>query len=190
MRRRAREGQEERPAGRFRWRRLLWVAGPLLVLLIGFWTPFVWFPRSDAPGTADVVFVLGGTNMNVRVRTGADLVRQGHAPYLVVSRSDPDHRCEEFADLAGTEMECDRPEPFTTQGEARLIARLAREHGWHSIIAVVSDEQATRARIRLRRCWSGGLRVVTVSTPLTSVPYTTLYETAAMVKAEVLQRGC
>ncbi len=162
----------------------------MIAVLVGFWAPFVWFPQSDGPGPSDVVFVLGGANMNVRVETGANLVRHGYAPYLVISRAHPDSRCEEFADLAGTEMECDRPAPFTTQGEARLISRLARERGWHSITVVVSDDQATRARIRLRRCWDGPLRVVTVSTPVLSVPYATIYETAALVKAETLQRGC
>jgi hypothetical protein len=162
----------------------------VVALLLGYWAPFVWFPRSDAPGRADAVFVLGGTNMGVRVETGADLVRHGYVPYLVISRANPTSRCEEFADLAGTEMECDRPEPFTTQGEARMIARISAEHGWHSVIVVTSRDQATRARIRIRRCWHGGLRVIAVSTPWISVPYETVYETAALVKAEVLQRGC
>ena len=166
------------------------VLGAIVVVLGGFWAPFLWFPRSDAPGKADVVFVLGGTNMNVRVETGANLIREGYAPYLVISREHPDVKCEEFADLAGTEMECDRPDPYTTQGEARLITRLAAEHGWRSIIVITSRDQATRARIRMRRCWHGGLRVIAVPTPGISLPYTTVYESAALVKAEVFQRGC
>jgi hypothetical protein len=161
-----------------------------VTVLVGLWVPFIGYPRSDAPGRSDVVFVLGGTNMGHRVRYGANLIRKGYAPYLVISRAHPDSRCEEFADLAGTEMECDRPEPFTTQGEARLITRLAAEHGWRSITVITSRDQITRARIRLRRCWKGPLRVIAVPTPAVSILYSTIYETAALVKAETLQRGC
>ena len=71
-----------------------------------------------------------------------------------------------------------------------MIARLAAEHGWRSITVVTSRDQITRARIRIRRCWKGPLRVVAVPTPLLSVPYSTVYEVAALVKAETLQRGC
>jgi hypothetical protein len=110
---------------------------------------------------------------------------------LVLSWEQDDPFCHHRAGVPRAKLICRRPDPYSTRGEARLITALAHQYGWHSLLVVTSDDQATRARVRLRRCWDGGLRVLTVgASPWWRLPYTTVYEAAALVKAEVWQRGC
>ncbi len=50
---------------------------------------------------------------------------------------------------------CFAAEPQTTQGEARSIQQLASAHHWKRIIVVMPIPQASRARLRIGRCYSG-----------------------------------
>ncbi|MFI5042675.1 MAG: YdcF family protein, partial [Acidimicrobiales bacterium] len=116
---------------------------------------FVW-PRSDTPTHADAVVVPGGEGE--RVPEAIRLVRRGLAPVLAVSAAHegwgpcPTERLP-------VEVICFRPEPYTTQGEARWLADTARARGWRSVIVVVSTAQATRARLRVGRCYGGHVEV-------------------------------
>ena len=160
----------------------------LVVALIAFNAVFVWFPRTDRPVKADVVVVLGGADAGLRIDEGEQLVRQGYAPavFTDVGTDAGVYNCR--LPVMGS---CFHPTPFTTQGEARAVEAMAKAKGWKNVLLVISDDQATRARIRFRRCYQGGLTIVTVSTGgLQAHIYHTLYEDAALVKAETLQRGC
>jgi len=146
---------------------------------------FIW-PSTDRPGRADAVVVLGGDGS--RLVEGQALVREGVAPVLAVSVGSPDDSC--YRDLEPFAVVCFRPRPFTTQGEARWLAATARSRGWHDVVVVVSSPQATRARLRVRRCYSGGLQVVAVDLSVARRLTDAAYEWGALLKALVIQRSC
>ena len=159
----------------------------LTVALTAFNAVFVWFPRTDRPTVAGVVVVVGGANDELRLDRGIELVQQGFAPSIL---TDTLAATRKHCHLA-VSTQCIHPEPFTTQGEARAVEAMAKAKGWKNVLLIISDDQATRARIRFRRCYQGGLTIVTVSTGgLQAHIYHTLYEDAALIKAETLQRGC
>ena len=58
------------------------------------------------------------------------------------------------------------------------------------MVLVTSRAQDTRARIRMQRCFSGSIYVITASLPLSSVPYQVAYEWGALFKSLVLQTAC
>ena len=86
---------------------------------------------------------------------------------------------------------CFQPEPRTTQGEAREIARLAGQHGWKSIIVVTSKYHISRARLIVDRCMPGTVRMVdTPAKPsLRGWAYQFAYQTGGFAKA-VLHPSC
>ena len=92
---------------------------------------------------------------------------------------------------AGVTVECFDPDPFTTRGEARALAALARDRGWRTLVVVTTDQQADRAWLRLRRCLPSG-----VATGISTVPHGqgllggTAYQLAGWAKALVTERGC
>jgi hypothetical protein len=145
----------------------------------------VW-PATDRPVKADAVVVLGGDGH--RNAAGERLVREGVAPILAVSVGSPDDPC--FRRHEPFTLICFRPTPFTTQGEARWIAATAKAMGWRSVVVVVSDPQATRARVRIRRCYRGPLQVVGVHLGATRTIHDVFYEWGALLKAMTLQRSC
>jgi len=85
---------------------------------------------------------------------------------------------------------CFNPSPATTQGEAEFAGRLARQDHWKSVALVTVAPQDTRARLRMSRCFSGRIYVVTAPLPIGQWPAGIVYESGAMLKALVLQRGC
>jgi uncharacterized SAM-binding protein YcdF (DUF218 family) len=171
---------------RRRWRV---VAGAIAALLVAFIvTTAALFvrPSTDRPRAADAVVVLGGDGS--RLAEGEALVREGVTRTLAVSVGsayDPCfHRHEPFT------LICFQAHPLTTQGEARWLGSAARADGWHHVVVVVSAAQATRARIRIRRCYSSGLQVVAVRLGVARTIRDAVYEWGALLKALTLQRGC
>lgn len=62
-------------------------------------------------------------------------------------------------------VRCVMPEPETTAGEARLLARLADEDGWERLTVVTTDTHTARARMHLDACVDIPVEVVPVPTP-------------------------
>jgi uncharacterized SAM-binding protein YcdF (DUF218 family) len=133
----------------------------LLLLLAALVAASVWlfaFPRTDAPGRADAVVVLSGSNHD-RLPKGLALMRAHVAPLLVVSdgrHTDPAlcGRRKPFRVL------CIRPDPFSTRGEAEAIARLAAARDWRAVDVVTSRYHVNRARLIVGRCYHRTLRVI------------------------------
>lgn len=113
----------------------------------------------DEAATADAIVVLAGSKF--RLPVGLELLERGVAPMLVISdgldpRSPGANRlCRET-----TRVLCPKPDPYSTRGEARLVARLAAERGWDSIVVVSSRFHLFRARILFARCYGGRLAFV------------------------------
>jgi hypothetical protein len=85
---------------------------------------------------------------------------------------------------------CFNPAPATTRGEAEYVGTLARKLGWHSVALVTITPQASRARFRVGRCFSGHLYVVTTPIRPGMWPFELVYQWFAMLKAVFLQRSC
>ena len=148
------------------------------------------FPDLNAPIRSDAIVVLGGQESN-QPAEAIDLAREGYAPTLAFSVPPSTHCPYRLETLPRTHILCFVAEPRTTQGEARSIARFAADLHWHRIIVVMPITQATRARLRIERCYTGQILEVGVAP---SGPWgwarEIAYEWGALFKALVLQPAC
>ncbi|MBX6388335.1 MAG: YdcF family protein [Frankia sp.] len=166
-------------------RAVLVALGAVVVLLVASVRLFV-FPDRDAPRRADAIVMFDG--VGGRKAYAVALAEAGYAPVLAISTRDVPW-CQRTV-VPGVEVRCFVPDPATTQGEAEATARLAEENGWETVLVVVGRAQATRARIRLDRCFHGDLAITTVDPKASQWPRTIAYEWGALLKALVLQREC
>jgi len=173
-------------------KRFVFLVVPLVVLAwvavaIGLFV----LPHGDKPMKADAVFVLSGSKR--RLPVGVKLVREGYAPLLVVSRSSPRQPLLErqaCAHHVGVRVLCVQANPYSTQGEAELLARLAASHGWHAVDVVTSRYHVFRARILIRRCYHGALRMVAAPASAKELFENAILETVKLAYHELLHRGC
>ena len=130
--------------------------------------------------TADAVVVLGGHAE--RVGVGLQLRAAGAAPVLALSSGCPPD--------AGGGVPAIRfvPVPFNTRGEARAVARLARERGWESIIVVTSGYHVRRARLLFARAVPAEVRFVGSAYPRLLAPFAVAKEAAKLAYALTLGR--
>ncbi len=146
---------------------------------------FVW-PTTDAPTQVDAIVMYAGSPG--RLAKAVELARSGYAPMLAVSNPYGQDRCP--VAVPDVRVICFRPDPLTTQGEARMTAALAARYNWRSVLVVVGTPQGTRARLRLDRCYDGRALFATASPRWYAWPYMISYEWAATVKALTIQRSC
>jgi uncharacterized SAM-binding protein YcdF (DUF218 family) len=131
--------------------------------------------------SADAIVVLGGRAN--RLPVGLRLLRDGAGRLLIVFNATGSGEEDEDGHLYV------RPDPYTTRGEARAVAKLAREHGWRSIIVVTSAYHVPRARMIFRRAWDGELRMVSAPPTWWRLPFDIASELAKTVYALTLRRG-
>ena len=148
---------------------------------------FVW-PEQGMPARADAILMLNspGDPAGAALR----LARHHRAGVLIISQGT---RASHYAcprSVPGVRLICFHPSPATTQGEAEFAGRLAHRNHWRSVVVVTIRSQASRARLRMERCFAGQVYVVTAPLRLADWPYQIAYEWAATVKALALQRGC
>jgi hypothetical protein len=171
-----------------RWRKALFA---LVVIIAAFCAAtarlFIWPAQGMPPQVSAIVMLDGpGNALDVAVR----LAEQHRALFLVVSQGSPASRDPCPRQVRGVTLICFNPVPATTQGEAEFVGRLARKYRWRSIAVVAITPQASRARLRMERCFAGQVYVVTARLTRSSWPYQIPYEWAALVKALVAQRNC
>jgi uncharacterized SAM-binding protein YcdF (DUF218 family) len=143
-------------------------------------------PAKDSPRRADAIVVLGGDGD--RLGAGLELAHQGLAQTLLVSVAGSAKGCPPA--IPRVRVICFRPRPATTQGEARYAAAAARQFGWKHLVVISSIEQATRARLRFKRCTNIDIAYITTPTPAVQRPYRIAYEWAALVKVLLFRRSC
>lgn len=150
------------------------------------------FPDVNAPERSNAIVVLGGNGAGP-FDEGVALARQHFAPTLVLSLV-AGYSCRHLTSLPEVptaHLLCFRAEPQTTQGEGRAIAHLAAVHHWHRVIVVMPTTQATRARLRIGRCYPGQVLEVAVTPPgFWAWVRGIVYEWPALMKALVLQPTC
>lgn len=157
---------------------------------------FVVFPRLDAaPHRVEAVVQLGG-GPAVSYEESRNAAVQGGAGYLFVSSPEagaPDASAVACSPLKGVKVVCFVPEPYTTQGESRAIARLADEFNIDSILVFASSSQhVARARTIIGRCFDGNLavRAHPVDLSFRQLVDQWAYQSGAWVKALTVVRSC
>jgi uncharacterized SAM-binding protein YcdF (DUF218 family) len=177
-------------------RRLLLIAAGLVAAwVVACLVFFTWSPwDSGAPAHADVVVVLSGSKR--RLPTALALVRRGVAPVLALSSvqrtkhwAEADRLCRD-RHYAGARVVCFNAVPFSTRGEARTVARLARSRGWRSIVVVTSRFHITRAHLLFRRCWHGPLSMAAAPSAWWQLPVEWVSETGKLLVQVTVERRC
>ena len=150
---------------------------------------FLW-PDRGMPSSVSAIALMNGTGD--RLHTAEDLAWQHRAPFVVISRGSPafGHGSGCFPAIPHVKVICFDPSPADTRGEAEFLGRLARQYHWRSVVLVTITPQDSRARLRVERCLSGPVYVVTAPLPWYDWPYEVAYEWAALVKAVVFQPSC
>jgi uncharacterized SAM-binding protein YcdF (DUF218 family) len=156
---------------------------------------FVWPPsESSPPAHADAIVVLSGDKR--RLTHALELVRSGIAPVLALSSVDrtPNWRTAQELCAAGryrtARVVCFHATPYSTQGEAREVRRLARERSWRSIVVVTSTFHVTRAALLFGRCLDVPVRTIGTSSPWWRLPEEWASETGKLVVQVTIQRSC
>jgi hypothetical protein len=140
------------------------------------------------PPKVNAIVMLDGPGHPLDV--ALDLALQHRADFLVVSQGRPIAHDPCPPTPPAVTLICFHPRPATTQGEAEFVGQLANKYQWRSIAVVATTPQASRARLRLTRCFPGRVYVVTKPIKFGRWPYEIAYEWGALVKAAVIQRGC
>ena len=137
------------------------VVSALLIWLFAA-TMLFYYPQVHKPAKADAVVVLAGA-ASERLPVGRDLSYQGYAGDLVLSTTDtPGNRITDmYCDyISSPAVTCFFPEPLTTRGEARAVARLAADNGWDNLIVVTSRYHLLRAETNISQCSTATLTMV------------------------------
>lgn len=150
---------------------------------------FVWAPFAvEQPRHADAIVALAGSRS--RLPLALKLFRRGVAPHLLVSRDAFDPARARLCRLPPTGVTCFRAHPYSTQGEARLVARFAARRGWHSLAVVSSRFHLFRARLIFRRCTDARLQLVPAHVTWWKWPEAVASEWAKLAVALTTRRGC
>ena len=148
---------------------------------------FIW-PEQGMPPRVNAIVMLNGDDSPLSV--ALRLAQERRAKFLLVSQGTRSSNFGCPGRVPQVKIICFYPSPATTQGEVEFASRLAARYHWHSIALVTMAPQASRARLRLERCFPGHIYVVTSPIPFDTWPYQIAYEWGATIKALVLQRGC
>lgn len=149
---------------------------------------FVWADE-DTPRRADAVVVLAG-DAGHRIPRGLELVESGVARRLVLSR-EPGPKWSRWRALCSRRaVVCFQADPYSTQGEAETVSRLAARRGWRSLAVVTSRYHLHRARLLFERCFDGDLAFVGADYDRRWLPLILPLETAKLVRAVAVDREC
>lgn len=164
---------------------LLWLAACFLVVVE---------PSVNRPVHSDAILVLGPPLVDGRLDEALRLAEAGYAGTVAISIGWDKGRRKIAAcanDNPAYQVICFEPSPPTTRGEAEEIGDLARAHHWSSVLVVTSRYHVSRARLIVRRCMPGTVRVVGVRSDLSlgDWAYQFAYQTGGFAKA-LLHRAC
>ena len=169
----------------------------LAVLLVAAWAAvvarFVLWPAQDEARRADAVVVLAGDHL--RLGKALELMTRHTAPTLVISDGlahgwrQANRLCRGGAGRRFRVL-CFRPDPYSTRGEARAVARMAAARGWRSVLVVTSTYHVTRARLLFDRCVGASVSVTGSTYRRSLIPLEVFLEPAKLVYALAFARGC
>lgn len=148
---------------------------------------FLW-PATDQPRHVDAIVSLNGENEAAREKLSISLARRGYASVLLFSQGNS--HTTPCPKVSRVTVVCFSADPGRTAGEVKFAARYARRHGWRSLMIVPGRAQVTRARLLMKRCYSGNLTMVAAPVQVLHIPYDVLYEWGALAKALFIYRSC
>jgi uncharacterized SAM-binding protein YcdF (DUF218 family) len=165
------------------------VAAAVAVALFSILTAVLFvFPAKGPSAHADVVVVLDD-GVGVRRAKAIQAVTAGVASNLVISHhADRPQDCP--ANIASVTVVCFSPTDDSTKGEASAFARIAKEHGWTSLIFVTDPPHVTRSKWLISRCFAGNIGAITTKVSNLDWPIRVVYEWAALSKAVLTERSC
>ena len=144
-------------------------------------------PHDDEPIHADAVVVLQGSD--TRLPVGYRLVQEGYAPLLVVSRgSKTDLEARLCGDHPDVRVLCFQA--TSTREEARFVGHLAEHRNWQRLDVVTSHFHVFRARLIVRRCYHGELRMIGAPQRAWRLPKEIVKESAKLAYQLLIARGC
>ena len=150
-------------------------------------------PRSDAPFDSGPIVVLGGGEAH-RIGGAGQLPGVGQRPdrLLIASWTTPEAVATIGRSCDEPHVWCVQPEPVSTYGEARTVARWAAEQGWDRVTVVTSDYHVPRSRWLFEQCIDGRVNVVGVEHDLSPRQRVRAVarESAALLRSMVLHRSC
>ena len=147
--------------------------------------------HGNKPVKADAIYVLSGSAN--RLPVGLRLARRGYAPLLVISKSGRNASVLErqaCAHQLDVEVLCVQAKPYSTVGEAEELGRLARERHWTAVDVVTSSYHVLRARMIVRRCFDGTLRVIGAPNQDVWLPWNMVLESIKLPYHELVHRSC
>ncbi|MDO5500033.1 MAG: hypothetical protein Q4F67_10185 [Propionibacteriaceae bacterium] len=150
------------------------------------------FPRTDPLGDTDAYYVLASSGGISALRSVYRWLPEGKPLLVSVAEKDKDFPLYRYACAEpGLDITCVHPDPVSTQGEAHNLARVARERGWRSVTVISQRSHMTRARVLMKRCWDGEVRMVARDVQVGPRVWlrALVYESGAMVKTW-LTPGC
>jgi hypothetical protein len=143
-------------------------------------------PTMGAVARPQAVVVLDG--FGDRDARGFAVARADHVRTVAVSWP-PYSTCP--APPSGLRVLCFVPHPASTRGEARVIARLARSHGWSRLVVVAGTTQVVRARLYLEHYYPGHVAYSGVDpTGVSGWLYQIVYGQGGLVKALFCRSAC
>jgi hypothetical protein len=148
---------------------------------------FVW-PATDQPQHVGAILSLDGGNESARESRAISLAERGYAHVLLFSQGNS--HTTPCPKVRGISVVCFAAEPGRTAGEVKFAALYARRHGLRSLMIVPGRAQVTRARLLMKRCYSGHVTVVAAPVKLEQIPYDVIYEWGALAKALLIDRTC
>ena len=168
-----------------------WILFTIGVVLAAVSVAFIRFllPTDDVPRDPDVVVVLGGAGAE-RAELGIELAERYDAQ-LVLSSS-----AAVFGEQQGRSCQrdaiCIEPEPESTRGEAREIARLAEQEGWEHVTVATTAFHTSRSRFLFRQCLGDRVTVVGAVAEGRSrnTPALLLREGLGVIAGATIQRAC
>jgi len=168
------------------WWAVLAAACLSVLAMIGAGLPLYVFPPAGRADGADVIFIIGPVT-SARAAEAEQLRADGVADRILVSvpADGPPRAAKKLCAQDG--VECRHPEPFTTKGEAAMLAAFAEEEGLSRAVVITFTPHVARTRYIFGHCFDGDATVVGVDDPLSPVDwiYQYAYQTTAFVKAVV-----
>jgi len=146
--------------------------------------------NQSLPARVDAVVALSSSDE--ALPQAQKLVQKGLAPILVVS-AERSGRNKQRAALCRSKPKhvvCVNADPFTTSSETQVIARLAKDRHWSTLVVVGPDYESFRVGRSFERC--PGLTVVmhSVDEPLWRSAIGIPLEWVKLGVAETVRRGC
>jgi hypothetical protein len=165
-----------------------WVAGSLatLVALVALGgLPIYVFPPQEEVGTADLIYVIGPPTP-ARIAAERSMREEGVADLSLYSVRSGLRNGPERPDVCNEQaVACQRPDPFTTNGEALLLSEFAADHDVQRTVLLAATPHVARTRYIFEKCFDGEVTVVAVDQhfSLADWIYQYAYQTSAFSKA-------